>query len=199
MADRNALTTNTSNLATATFDQAPVTGTDVGNKRSLDTVVLNTVTVTPSGDVEVVQPNHDDLNANANIQVGDTDVSDGNPVPVGQASGSDPWTVDGTVSTNLNDSSRTLTHTATTIGTTPATIVLTGAFGIRFYLADSASAGQEVYIRGTTTGTPDNSNAFVVRKFSPYELWMQPGEAITVTYEYVGSEASIPIIYEVFT
>ena len=48
MADRNALTTNTSNLATATLDQAPVTGTDVGNKRSLDTVVLNTVTVTPS-------------------------------------------------------------------------------------------------------------------------------------------------------
>lgn len=31
---------------------------------------------------EVVQPAHDDLNANANLQVGDVDVSAGNPVPV---------------------------------------------------------------------------------------------------------------------
>jgi hypothetical protein len=35
------------------------------------------------GDVEVVQPTHDDLNANVNIQVGDADVSLTNPVPVG--------------------------------------------------------------------------------------------------------------------
>lgn len=34
------------------------------------------------GDVEVVQPNPDDLNVNANIQVGNVDVAVGNPVPV---------------------------------------------------------------------------------------------------------------------
>ena len=35
-----------------------------------------------SGDVEVVQPTHDDLNANANMQIADTDVSATNRVPV---------------------------------------------------------------------------------------------------------------------
>lgn len=46
-------------------------------------------------DVTVVQPTHDNLNANANIQVGDADVANGNPVPVSDAGGS--LTVDGTV------------------------------------------------------------------------------------------------------
>jgi hypothetical protein len=42
------------------------------------------VKVDPSGSLEtnVKQTTHDDLNANANIQVGDTDVSSSNPVPV---------------------------------------------------------------------------------------------------------------------
>ena len=35
-----------------------------------------------SGDVEVVQPTHDDLNANANIQIADTDVSVTNRVAI---------------------------------------------------------------------------------------------------------------------
>jgi len=44
--------------------------------------------VTISGDVEVVQPTHDDLNANANMQVANADVANGNPVPVSDAGGS---------------------------------------------------------------------------------------------------------------
>lgn len=44
--------------------------------------------------VEVLQATHDNLNANANIQVGNTDVSNGNPVPVSDAGGS--LTVDAT-------------------------------------------------------------------------------------------------------
>lgn len=43
----------------------------------------------------VTQPTHDLLNTNANIQVGDVDVADGNPVPVSDAGGS--LTVDGSV------------------------------------------------------------------------------------------------------
>ena len=35
-----------------------------------------------SGDVEVVQPTHNDLNANANMQIADTDVSATNRVPI---------------------------------------------------------------------------------------------------------------------
>tara|TARA_R100000005_G_scaffold39910_1_gene18712 strand:- start:214 stop:2841 length:2628 start_codon:yes stop_codon:yes gene_type:complete len=48
------------------------------------------VKVAPSGAMEVnaSQDTHDDLNANANIQVGDTDVSNSNPVPVSDAGGS---------------------------------------------------------------------------------------------------------------
>lgn len=44
--------------------------------------------------VEVLQATHDNLNGNANIQVGDTDVSNANPVPVSDAGGS--ITVDAT-------------------------------------------------------------------------------------------------------
>lgn len=44
--------------------------------------------------VEVLQASHDNLNANANIQVGNADVANGNPVPVSDAGGS--LTVDAT-------------------------------------------------------------------------------------------------------
>lgn len=44
--------------------------------------------------VEVLQATHDNLNANANLQVGNTDVANGNPVPVSDAGGS--LTVDAT-------------------------------------------------------------------------------------------------------
>jgi hypothetical protein len=45
---------------------------------------------------EVVQDTHDDLNANANMQVGNTDVGAGNPVPVDATSQGDvPVTLDG--------------------------------------------------------------------------------------------------------
>lgn len=41
-----------------------------------------------SDSVEVLQATHDDLNANANIQVGNVDVGNANPVPVSDAGGS---------------------------------------------------------------------------------------------------------------
>ena len=52
----------------------------------------------PGGPFEVTQAAHDDLNANANIQVGDVDVGVGNPVPV--AGG--PFDVTQAVHDNLN-------------------------------------------------------------------------------------------------
>ena len=54
------------------------------------------VKVDPAGAIQTTanQDTHDDLNANANIQVGDVDVSNGNPVPVSDAGGS--LTVDAT-------------------------------------------------------------------------------------------------------
>jgi len=60
-----------------------------------------------SNKVRSTQPNHDDLNGNANLQVGDVDVSAGNPVPVrndylnppaifseGDLEGEDEWIAD---------------------------------------------------------------------------------------------------------
>jgi len=44
--------------------------------------------------VEVLQATHDNLNTNANLQVGDADVANGNPVPISDAGGS--LTVDAT-------------------------------------------------------------------------------------------------------
>jgi len=35
-----------------------------------------------NGSITVFQPTHDDLNANANIQIGNVDIADANPVPV---------------------------------------------------------------------------------------------------------------------
>lgn len=51
--------------------------------------------------IEVLQATHDNLNANANIQVGNADVANGNPVPVSDAGGS--ITVDGTVTVTATD------------------------------------------------------------------------------------------------
>jgi len=46
------------------------------------------IDIISSIDLDVVQSTHDNLNLNANIQVADTDVSNGNPVPISDAGGS---------------------------------------------------------------------------------------------------------------
>ena len=107
--------------------------------------------------------------------------------------------IDTTVDLDTAAVTRGVVHTSGTVGTSPATIVLTDARGFRFQMADSASAGMEIYIRGTTTGTPTDANAFTVRKGREYSIWMQPGETMTVTFEYVGSVASVPFYYEVWS
>lgn len=70
------------------------------------------VKVNPSGTLEVNanQGTHDNLNANANLQVGNADVANGNPVPVSDAGGS--LTVDGFVG---------ITGTVTVTGTVATT------------------------------------------------------------------------------
>lgn len=69
--------------------------TDNGASLTVDAVDLDIRDLTSASDsVEVLQATHDNLNANANIQVGDADVANGNPVPVSDAGGS--LTVDAT-------------------------------------------------------------------------------------------------------
>lgn len=69
--------------------------TDNGVSLTVDAVDLDIRDLDHVSDsVEVFQATHDDLNVNANIQVGDTDVSNANPVPVSDGGGS--LTVDAT-------------------------------------------------------------------------------------------------------
>ena len=77
-----------------------VGGNTVGATLPID----GTVSATQSGSwsVTAVQATHDSLNANANLQVGDTDVANGNPVPISDAGGS--LTIDGTVSATQSGS-----------------------------------------------------------------------------------------------
>lgn len=63
--------------------------TDNGASITVDAVDLDIRDLDSAQDsVEVLQATHDNLNANANIQVGDADVANGNPVPVSDAGGS---------------------------------------------------------------------------------------------------------------
>jgi len=69
------------------------------------TEILEGVTI--AGDVEVIQPIHDDLNANANIQVADTDVSATNPVPM-----DDTWQIGHWGDISADDSDKRIAVTA---------------------------------------------------------------------------------------
>lgn len=70
------------------------------------------IDIISSIDIDVIQSTHDNLNANANIQVNNIDVSNANPVPISDAGGS--ITIDGTVSAtqsgtwNINNISGTI-------------------------------------------------------------------------------------------
>lgn len=67
---------------------------DGGNSITVDATDLDIRDLTATDIVTVVQATHDNLNLNANIQVGNADVANGNPVPVSDAGGS--LTVDAT-------------------------------------------------------------------------------------------------------
>jgi hypothetical protein len=69
--------------------------TDNGGSLTVDATDLDIRDLDSAQDsVEVLQATHDNLNLNANLQVGDADVANGNPVPVSDAGGS--LTVDAT-------------------------------------------------------------------------------------------------------
>ena len=86
--------------------------------------------------VEVLQATHDNLNANANIQVGDADVGNANPVPVSDAGGS--LTVD---ATDLDI--RDLTHVSDSVKV---------GDGVDF-LAVNADGSINVVVSGDLAGT----------------------------------------------
>lgn len=92
LADSSQITANAGtdlNTSALALESGGVLDVIAGDTTSLD----GKVTTCDTDDVR--QATHDNLNANANIQVGNADVANGNPVPVSDAGGS--LTVDGTV------------------------------------------------------------------------------------------------------
>jgi hypothetical protein len=82
---------------------------DGGNSITVDATDLDIRDLDSAQDsVEVLQATHDNLNLNANLQVGDADVANGNPVPVSDAGGS--LTVDA-----VNLDIRDLTHVSDSV------------------------------------------------------------------------------------
>lgn len=68
--------------------------------------------INPTGQpAQIVQPEHDDANVNANIQVGDADVDAANPVPV-TLSGNNEWTIALWAEETANDSDKQIAVTA---------------------------------------------------------------------------------------
>ncbi len=89
--------------------------------------------------VEAVQATHDNLNVNANIQVGDADVANGNPVPVSDAGGS--LTVDA-VDLDIRDLSASQDNVAISDGTDTLAINADGSINVN---AVTAASGAEAY------------------------------------------------------
>ena len=88
--------------------------------------VQNTATVVVSGVITALQSTHDDLNANANLQVANTDVAVGNPVWV-QISTSGTATIPVSVATGVVfDVSAATTATQPVTITNTATVAITG-------------------------------------------------------------------------
>lgn len=191
-----ATQSGTWNIGTLTSITNDVNIADGGNSITVDdggasltvdgTVAISgTVTVTAtdldirdltsaSDSVEVLQDTHDDLNANVNLQVSDTDVSAANPVPVTMV---DP----GVSSTEVHDYD---TAAAVAAGTTDThTLTASGGTLIVRKIAIASSGGSkfEVQNNGSTilVGFVPRRGGFEEHKFEP-PVEVANGNALTI-------------------
>lgn len=124
--------------------------TDNGGSLTVDATNLDIRDLSHTQDsIEARQTTHDNLNVNANIQVGDADVSNGNPVPISDAGGS--ITVDGSVTVSATDLdirnlSATQDNVAISDGTDTLAVNADGSINVAF------APGAEIKI---TDGTDD--------------------------------------------
>jgi biopolymer transport protein ExbD len=113
---------------------------NVGNTVDVSATDLDIRDLSSATDsVEVLQDTHDDLNVNANIQVGDADVDNANPVPVSDAGGS--LTVDAT-DLDIRDLSASTDNVAISDGTDTLAIEADGSINVN---ASFAALGSEEY------------------------------------------------------
>lgn len=101
---------------------------------------------------EVTQATHDDLNANANLQVGDADVANGNPVPVSDAGGA--LTVDGTVTADAGSGPWPVTDNSGSLTVDDGGVALT---------VDATGQGDvPITLAGEVVSVDDNSGSLTV-------------------------------------
>ena len=135
--------------------------TDNGQSLTVDAVDLDVRDLNSAQDsVEVLQASHDSLNANVNLQVGDVDVDNSNPVPVSDAGSS--LTVDA-IDLDVRDLSASQDNGAISDGTDT--------------LAVNADGSINVVISGQQDGTP------VV----DYQTSSSVATAASVNHDYVVS------------
>lgn len=115
--------------------------TDNGGSLTVDATDLDIRDLDSAQDsIEVLQATHDNLNANANLQVGNTDVANGNPVPVSDAGGSltidnaNLVSIDGKIANNYGAATgavRTASQVGNTTGEASFNAGATGAQTLR--------------------------------------------------------------------
>jgi len=138
----------------------------IGAVEIKDATTTNRAVVSAAGEVlvEAVQATHDDLNANANLQVGNADVANGNPVPVSDAGGALSIDVGGTAPglDNTNELKVSLYGKNASAGDTP--LLVDAAGNPQCDIVGSLPAGTaiigQVSIDQTTDGTTNKVRAF---------------------------------------
>ena len=134
-----------------------ISGTVVVSATNLDIRDLTSA----SDSVEILQDTHDDLNANANIQVGNTDVSSANPVPVviqdNVASSTEVQDYQTTADVLKTTGTTTHTYTVTAAKTLIIDSISISASGKTFWEVKVGPSGSEVTVRKgfTSASSPD--------------------------------------------
>lgn len=135
---------------------------DAGSSITVDATNLDIRDLTSASDsVEVLQDTHDDLNCNANIQIGDADASLTNPVPVhivnNPASANEIDDYQTTASVTKNGGTTTHTYTVTAGKTLIIDSISVAASGKMKYTIKTGPAASEVTkkVGFTSASNPD--------------------------------------------
>jgi hypothetical protein len=171
-------------------DGTGISSTLNSGKQSLDVNVTSAIDISldaASDSVEVKQASHDDLNANANLQVGDADVSNSNPVPISDGGG--VITVDGSVTVSATD----LDIRNLSSGQDSVAAVQSGAWNVGLN-AGSNNIGSITNITGTvslpTGAATEASLAAINGKLSPSSAALSSVNASTSSQSILASNAS---------
>lgn len=131
-----------------------ITIDDGGASLTVDAADLDIRDLTSVSDsVEVLQSTHDDLNANANLQVGDADVANGNPVPMSDAGGS--LTVDA-VDLDIRDLSDATDSVSIGDGTDTLAVNTDGSINVK--ISDRSGVEQLDYDTAAAVASAATSN-----------------------------------------